>query len=679
MRNLLAGRPASRTVQDAEPPRRDRNSLIQSGGGPPWSLDLGANVAADGTRFRVWAPDAMRVDVQVEGPAGPTHHPLARDDDGYHAAMVAGVRAGDRYRYRLDGGQAYPDPCSRSQPAGPHGPSLIVDPSVYRWGDAGWVGLDPDRLVIYELHVGTFTPEGTFDAIVPRLSELWSLGVTAIELMPVAEFPGRWNWGYDGVDLYAPSSIYGGSEGLRRLVDAAHAADLGVLLDVVYNHFGPDGNYLRAYAEAYFTDRHKTPWGDAVNYGGRRSEHVRHFVLQNARHWLHEYHLDGLRLDATHAILDDSARHILAELADLGRSRPGRRAILIAEDGRNDVRLVRRGQPPLVKPPRSQEAGLEPPGLILSTSSEVDTGYGLDGVWADDFHHTLRTYLTGEREGYYAAYSGRLEDVARAIEEGFLYQGQVDPTTGHPRGTPVTDEPARAFVFCTENHDQVGNRAFGERLAHLVDRDRYLVAAAVLLLAPETPLLFQGQELAATAPFLYFTDHTPELGRLVTEGRRAEFGAFSAFADPARRAEIPDPQAESTFLRSKLDWSERYNEGSGAYHIHRELLALRHQDPVLSRPDRQSTRARAVGEHLLALHRWQDSERRLLLANFGDAPGRLDVIAASALAIPSKTVWRGSWTTPGPRSLPSGEVNLESLKVPPRSALILSAGPAMDE
>jgi len=309
-----------------------------------WHLDLGANVVegGGGVRFRLWAPNARLVEVVLEHPDGAQQrHALIPDDDGYHDGVIEVAQAGDRYRYALDDGQPFPDPCSRFQPNGPHGASQIVDPTTYRWQDEGWPGLGPDNLAIYELHIGTFTPEGTFDAAITRLPDLHALGITAVELMPLAEFPGRRNWGYDGVDLYAPFSGYGGPEGLRRLVDAAHALGLGVLLDVVYNHFGPDGNYLRVYASDYFTDRHTTPWGDAVNYDGPNSEHVRHFVLQNVRYWLHEYHLDGLRLDATHAIVDTSPRHLLAEIADAVHSLPGRRAVVFAEDHRNLVEQIR--------------------------------------------------------------------------------------------------------------------------------------------------------------------------------------------------------------------------------------------------------------------------------------------------------------------------------------------------
>jgi len=603
-----------------------------------WHLDLGANVAAGGVRFRVWAPNAQRVEVQIERSAGNLRQSLTPTADGYFVGLVAGAHAGDRYRYALDGGQSFPDPCSRSQPDGPHGASEVVDPARYQWQDAGWTGLGPDGLAIYELHVGTFTPGGTFDAAIERLPYLKELGVTAIELMPLAEFPGRRNWGYDGVDLYAPFSGYGGPEGLRRFVDAAHGMGLGVLLDVVYNHFGPDGNYLLVYAGAYFTDRHSTPWGDAINYDGPQSAPVRHFVLQNVRYWLEEYHLDGFRLDATHAIVDDSPRHLLAEIAEVAHILAGRRAVVIAEDHRNLVQQIR--------PP---EAG----------------GLGLDGVWADDFHHALRTYLTDEREAYYANYTGTLADIAAIIEGGFLFQGQKRPATGELRGTTVTDEPARAFVYASENHDQVGNRALGERLAHLIDRERYLVASAVLLFVPETIMLFQGQEFAASSPFQFFTDHNEELGRLVTEGRRKEFAGFASFTNPAMRERIPDPQAESTFRRSVLDWSER-ERNAEVYDLYRTLLHLRREDTVLRHQDRAATRARALTDDLLAVRRWHGKEERLLLANFGEQPAPVAAARLKHLGLDAAGGWRQMWATPNATS--PGDV----FTVPGRSARLLA-------
>ena len=608
-----------------------------------WRLDLGANVVEGGVRFRVWAPNAKRVEVEIERCGGAERHPLAPEADGYHAGTVEKAAAGDRYRYPLDGGKGFPDPASRSQQDGPHGASEVVDPGRFRWADGGWAGIGADGLAIYELHVGTFTPEGTFDAVVERLPDLKELGVTAIELMPLAEFPGQRSWGYDGVDLYAPASAYGGPAGLRRLVDAAHAIGLGVLLDVVYNHFGPDGNYLRVYAADYFTDRHSTPWGDAINYDGPRSEHVRHFVLQNVRYWLEEYHLDGLRLDATHAIVDTSRRHLLAEIAEVVHGLEGRRAVVIAEDHRNLVEQIR------------------PPD---------HGGLGLDGVWADDFHHALRTYLTGEREGYYANYTGSLADVATTIEQGFLFQGQKRPATGELRGTRVTDEPARAFVFCSENHDQVGNRALGERLAHLIDRERYLVASAVLLFTPETVLLFQGQEFAASSPFQFFTDHNPELGKLVTEGRRKEFAGFAAFADPARRERIPDPQAASTFERSVLRWEER-EINAEVYELYRTLLGLRRDDPVLRRQDRSATRARALADDLLAIRRWHGEAERLLLANFGDEAVTVAGAGLKQLGVGDTAGWRVLYATPNAVS-PDLAVGLDGNTLSPRSALLLA-------
>jgi maltooligosyltrehalose trehalohydrolase len=575
---------------------------------------FGANVDGDSVEFRVWAPKARRVEVEIVGGAPTGRWPLTPLDDGVHAGRCAELGAGTRYRFRLDGGASYPDPWSRYQPEGVHGPSEVVDPAAFAWADAAWSGLDRRRLVIYELHVGTFTTDGTFDAVIGQLTALKRLGVTAIELMPVAEFPGRWNWGYDGVDLFAPSRNYGGPSGLKRLVAAAHRSGLGVLLDVVYSHLGPDGNYLRAYSEDYFTDRHTTPWGDAVNFDGPNSRRVREYVVQNALYWLREYHLDGFRLDAAHAIHDDGPVPVLQELAaNVHRSSERERGpTLIAEDSRNDPRLIRR-------PPK---------------------GWGLDAVWADDFHHAVHTMLTGEREGYYADYAGTVDQLARTIAGGFLYQGQRSKVWGKPRGSPVADESASAFVFGVQNHDQVGNRALGERLSHLVGPGEYAVAVGLLLLSPETPLLFMGQEFAASAPFQYFTDHEPELGRLVTEGRRKEFAGFSAFQDPARRALIPDPQAEATFRRSKLDFTERRSH-AGILRLHRALLALRRTDPVFAAAGRDRLRVDPLGARAVVLRYWSGdspADQRLVVANFGPA---LDLPAGETLGL--EALAEGSW------------------------------------
>lgn len=550
-----------------------------------FSLPFGAAPAADSTSFRVWAASASQVDVVIYQDGRPAAtHPMRAAPGGFFEARVPGVGHGARYMYRLNGADDRPDPASRSQPEGVHGPSEVVDPARHAWGDVGWRGIPIEQAVIYELHTGTFTPEGTFDSAIPRLAALRDLGVTAIEIMPVADFPGQRGWGYDGVSLFAPSRAYGGPDALRRLVDAAHQQGLAVILDVVYNHLGPDGNYLRQFAEHYFTHHHSTPWGDALNFDDVASEHVRGFFVANACYWAAEFHLDGLRLDATHAIQDDSPTHILAEIAASVRAiqPPGRHFILIAEDERN--------QPSLIRPP-------------------AQGGYGLDAAWADDFHHQLRVALTGEREGYYADYTGSAQDLAATMRQGWFYTGQRSAAMGHPRGQPADGCPPSAFVYCIQNHDQVGNRAFGERLGHMVPPEAYRMASALLLLAPHTPMLWQGQEWDASTPFLYFTDHHAELGRLVTEGRRREFERFAAFAGE----QVPDPQADETFLRSKLRWAERGQpRHAQTLALYRDLLALRQQLP------RGSFQAEALGPDTLALHR-SGGHELLLLANLRGA------------------------------------------------------------
>jgi maltooligosyltrehalose trehalohydrolase len=503
---------------------------------------------------------------------------LAPEGDGYFAGEVAGVGAGTRYRYRLDGDRVFPDPISRFQPEGVHGPSEVVDPVAFRWSDGEWRGMPLSEMVIYELHVGTFTPAGTFDAAVERLDDLADLGVTAIEVMPVANFPGERNWGYDGVNLYAPATAYGGPEGFRRLVDAAHARGLAVILDVVYNHLGPEGNYLPAVTgDCFFTARHHTPWGNAVNYDGPGSEGVRNIVVRNALYWVHEYHVDGLRLDATHAIIDDSPVHILREIAEAVHAAVPRPTVVIAEDERNERKL-------------------------LLPASEED-GYGLDAVWADDLHHELRRLSAGDNEGYFAAYGGTVGDVAQALRKGWKFEGQhAGPHGG--RGTSARGISPERFVHCIQNHDQVGNRAFGDRLSEEIDPAVYRALSALLLLSPYTPLLWMGQEWAASTPFLYFTDLPEELGRLVTEGRRGEFQHFSAFRDPSVRERIPDPQARETFERSKLRWEERDSpECAGVLALYRALLRLRRAEPALRDRSRAHFAVEELGSDALVLRR----------------------------------------------------------------------------
>lgn len=555
-----------------------------------WNPAFGANVEPDGVRFSVWAPSARRVEVELGGPDPARFEDLQPLDDGRFSGHITGIGAGTHYRFRIDGEGPFPDPYSRYQPADVHGPSEVIDPATYAWRDAGWPGLTPDGLVIYEAHVGTMTRDGTFEAFIGELDALRELGVSAIELMPVAQCPGGRNWGYDGVDLFAPFNAYGRPDDLRRLVDEAHQRGLGVILDVVYNHLGPEGNYLRAFAPSYFSDRHVTPWGEGLNWDGPESTRVRQFAIDNACSWIAEYHIDGLRLDATHALIDDSPVHIVQELTQRARDVAGDRSIVVfAEDGRHEI----------------------------SRARDVDAGgEGLDGVWADDFHHEVRVLLTNARENYYSAYAGTTTRIAGAIMSGLE---QDFTSEDHPVGTPIVPgDPASAFVFCIQNHDQVGNRPFGERLHHEVSLDRYLTASALFLCAPETPLLFMGQEFAASTPFLYFTDHPEELGRLVTDGRREEFAGFRMFHDEDLRQTIPDPQAEATFLASKLDPAER-ETNAGVLAVYRALLDLRRNDAVLSINDRQRTRAVALTAQVIALHRWHGDQHRLLIANFGMA------------------------------------------------------------
>ena len=513
---------------------------------PPPSL-LGATPSLKGTEFRVWAPTAKTVEVVFETPPG-KNLLLTPTPDGYFSGRDPVARGGDLYRYRLDNKTPFPDPASRFQPQGVHGPSQIVDPSTFPWTDASWRGLPWDRTVFYEVHVGTFSPDGTFDGVRHRLSYLKDLGITAIELMPVADFPGQRNWGYDGVNLFAPARCYGTPDDLRRLVNEAHGMGLAVYLDVVYNHLGPDGNYLGAFSPYYFTDRHQSAWGAGVNLDGDHSAPVRRFFIENAQRWIREYHFDGLRLDATHALMDDGPVHFLSELsAAIPKQAPDRAVHLVAEDHRNLNLMVR---------PRAEK------------------GWGLDAVWADDFHHQIRVALAGDRDGYFADFGGTLADIANTVRQGWFFTGQVSTHLKGPRGTePVSPEKC---VACLQNHDQVGNRALGDRLHHTLDASSYRAATALLLTAPETPLLFMGQEWGARSPFLYFTDHNEELGRLVTQGRREEFKSFRAFADPAVRSHIPDPQSIATFDLSRLLWDEQTEPpAAGLLKYYRALLSFR--------------------------------------------------------------------------------------------------------
>jgi maltooligosyltrehalose trehalohydrolase len=508
-----------------------------------WTPRVGAWPSPEGWQTRLWAPGASRVELIVEG-----HAPrdLARLADGHFGGAWGDLRDGDRYRYRIDGRGPFPDPASRSQPDGVHAPSQLVDPRAFVWTDASWRGVALEDLVLYELHVGTFSPEGTFAGVVAKLPILADLGVTAIELLPVASFAGSRNWGYDGTALFAPAAVYGGPDGLRALVDAAHRLGIGVVLDVVYNHFGPAGAYHTSIDPAYGAAA-DGPWGLVPNLRAPGHQGVRDFFIDNALHWLHEYHLDGLRFDATHAFVDEGAPPFLDELVAAVRAATPRPVLLMAEDDRNDRRLI------------------EPPSA---------GGAGLDAVWADDIHHQIRVGVAGDRDGYYASYRGSTADLADAIAHGWFHRGGVAAFHGKPRGTPTDGLPLARFIACLQNHDQVGNRAFGDRLHHAIDPAVWRALSVLLLTLPETPLLFMGQEWAASTPFLYFTDHEGELGEAVDRGRRAEFARFAAFQGGA----LPRPQDPDTFLRSRLDWSELTRDPHGSvWRLYRDALALRRE------------------------------------------------------------------------------------------------------
>ena len=562
------------------------------------SPSLGAVFGPSGVRFRVWAPTATHVQVVPDGSSPPFS--LAKGADGYFTGDSTALSTGDRYRYLVDGRGPFPDPASRFQPEGVHGPSQVVDPSRFTWTDASWPGITPADLVIYELHVGTFTAEGTFASASALLPDLAALGVTAIELMPVADFPGARGWGYDGVDLFAPARCYGSPDELRRLVNEAHRHGLAVLLDVVYNHLGPDGNYLAQFSPFYFSPTHRSPWGPAINLDGEQSGPVREFLIENALCWVHEYHLDGLRLDATHHLFDDGPRHILAELsARVRASVPDRPIHLIAEDPRNRTALLR---------------------------GDDEGGYGLDAIWSDDFHHELRRYLTGDDEGVFRDFRGSLADLATTINDGWLYRGAYSIHRQYQRGTDPAGISPRQAVFTLQNHDRIGNRALGERLNHQVDLAAYRAASALLLFLPATPLLFMGQEWAACAPFLFFTDHEEELGRKIKEGRRHEFRQYAAFADPDRHEWVPDIQAESTFLACKLDHRERDREPrASTLRLYRALLGLRRSEPALRLNRPRAHRAVALATDTLLVLRHADDGTALALVVHLKGAGRVEI------------------------------------------------------
>lgn len=559
-----------------------------------WSLELGANMTYQGIRFRVWAPKARSVSLRVTGE--PDDIPMIAEPNGYFTAFLVHRETGTRYSYVLDENRIRPDPVSRFQPEGVHGPSEVVDAESFQWEDQGWKGIRPEEMIFYEIHTGAFTREGTFQAVLPLLNYLkFELGVTALELMPVAQFPGERNWGYDGTYLYAPQNSYGGPHGLKSLVNACHKIGLAVILDVVYNHLGPEGNYLNDFGP-YFTDRYKTPWGPAVNFDGPESDEVRKFIINNALYWVTEYHIDGLRADAIHGIFDFSARHILHDLREVVHhqaKRLERQIAVIAESDLNDTRIV------------------DPP---------AKGGHGLDAQWDDDFHHCLHTLLTKEKAGYYEDF-GNVDQMAQALREGFVYNGQYSSFRRRQHGNSSKHLPPKKFVVFSQNHDQVGNRAKGDRLGTLISFEAQKLAAGVVFLSPYLPLLFMGEEYGEEAPFQYFVSHSdPELIEAVRRGRREEFSAFGW------EGEIPDPQDIATFLRSKVDHHLRTRGNKRClFEFYGMLIKLRKEVPSLSHPTREGMEIdRVEGKRILFLGRQYGEDEVFCLFNFDEMPAEIN-------------------------------------------------------
>jgi maltooligosyltrehalose trehalohydrolase len=619
---------------------------------PSWRrYPIGVELGPGGAHARVWAPAHDRVALVVEHGDGPSPFaiPLAREEGGYFSGLLDGIAAGTRYRFQLGDAGAFPDPASRFQPTGPHGPSEVVDPARYAWRDIGWRGVDIAGQVLYEMHIGTFTEEGTYRAAIDRLPDLVDVGVTVVELMPLADFPGRFGWGYDGVNLFAPTYLYGTPDDLRALVDAAHAMEVGVILDVVYNHLGPDGNYLESFTPRYFSSQ-ATEWGAAINFDEDDAEHVREYFLTNAQYWIEEFHLDGLRLDATQQIFDRSHPDIVTEVGErVRRAARGRRTIVVAENEPQRAAIV-----------RPRENG----------------GCGLDALWNDDFHHSARVAATGRNEAYYSGYRGVAQELVSAAKYGFLYQGQMYAWQKQGRGRPAFDLEPTAFVNFLQNHDQVANGS-GERLHRLTSPGKLRALTALLLLLPQTPMLFQGQEFAASAPFYYFADHNPELAALVRTGRATFLTQFPSLATETGSASLPDPGDPATFQRCKIDWAER-DANAPIVALHRDLLALRRDDAVFRRTRRGRLDGSVLDEHAFVLRFFgEDGDDRLLIVNLGP---RLNADpAAEPLVAPPRgkgDAWRlvfstedpryGGWGTPSVDHTPAGWV------LPAESAFVLA-------
>ncbi len=615
-------------------------------------LPVGAEaLPGGGVHFRVWAPRRKSVKAIIEGQAGRERQviELGGEPDGYFSGTAKAAGAGALYRFKLDMDEnLYPDPASRFQPEGPHGPSQVVDPSRFKWTDADWPGVRLKGQVIYEMHVGTFTREGTWEAASRELEELARVGITVIEVMPIHEFPGSFGWGYDGVDLFAPTHLYGAADDFRRFVDRAHAFQIGVILDVVYNHFGPDGNYLRQFCEDYFTAAHITDWGEAINFYAEHSAPVREFVIENAGYWIDEFHLDGLRLDATQNVYDESDDHILAALTRRARSAAGTRTIIVV--GENEPQRTK-----LIRP---TERG----------------GFGIDALWNDDLHHSAMVAMTGRNEAYYTDYFGKAQEFVSAIKHGYLYQGQRYKWQWQRRGTPALDLEPEKFITFIQNHDQIANTARGERCHQLTSPGRYRAMTALMLLAPGTPMLFQGQEFAASSPFLYFASHESDLAQLVRNGRAEFLEQFRSYATEEIQSRLPDPADPYTFESCKLDFAERERHAE-IYAMHIDLLKLRRDDLAFSAQAKRGVDGAVLADEAFVLRYFvDDGSDRLLLVNFG-RDLNLDPAPEPLLAPPDNARWNVLWSSESVRYGGSGTPALDTQdnwRIPGHAAVALA-------
>jgi len=614
----------------------------------------GAELSKPGVHFRLWAPRHQLVELALLESDGQTQRqllPMEPEGAGYYSLQIPEARAGDLYGYRIDGhDRVFPDPASRFQPQGVHGPSQVVDPHAYKWKDSTWPGVKLPGQVIYELHVGAFTPEGTWTAAIEKLPHLKKVGVTLIEVMPINDFHGDYGWGYDGVAWYAPTRLYGTPDDARRFIDAAHRHGIGVILDVVYNHFGANGNYSGMFSSSYFSKRHPTEWGDAINFDGEQAQPVRDFVTANAAYWIEEFHFDGLRIDATQAIYDDSPRHLLGDLSVAARAAAGKRSILLFAE--NELQQVCHVEP--------VDAG----------------GYGFDGLWNDDFHHACRVAATGHAEFYYADYAGSPQEILSAVRHGYLYQGQYNPRQKKRRGSPTRGCQAAQMVHFLQNHDQVANSGRALRLNSLTSAGRYRALSAVLLLTPPTPLLFMGQEFGSTTPFNYFADHDVDLKQIVRDGRWGYIRMFPRTAKWGDNGELADPSSRDTFENSKLDWDEcRRHEAMLRFHA--DLLRLRREDPIFSQQDWKMLDGAVVGPEAFIL-RWfaPDENDRLLCVNLGrDMDWR--PVPEPLAAPPRDQDWRLLWSSERFEYAGGGaaEFNARDWIIPGHTAIVLEATP----